>query len=99
MLESWQKRAAEVKDQGWHWEYKVESIKVTHVETSDDGQRAIAEATLQESADYVRAIGASLPPPPCDPCTLFREPRGSRPMGGVAQMHPYDPFLLGHACS
>lgn len=53
MLQQWKTRAEDVKHQGWHWEYVLDNLTIDKVEVSDDGRRALVEATLHENAKYV----------------------------------------------
>ncbi|KAL2608435.1 hypothetical protein R1flu_027008 [Riccia fluitans] len=50
MLESWTDRVNEVARNGWFWEYRLVGLNIDSVTVSDDGRRAIVEATLQEAA-------------------------------------------------
>ncbi|KAL3676344.1 hypothetical protein R1sor_026292 [Riccia sorocarpa] len=50
MLESWTERVNEVARNGWFWEYRLVGLNIDSVTVSDDGRRAIVEATLQEAA-------------------------------------------------
>ncbi|XP_024530626.1 protein ACCUMULATION AND REPLICATION OF CHLOROPLASTS 6, chloroplastic isoform X1 [Selaginella moellendorffii] len=50
MLKSWTDRAVEVAKHGWYWEYKLLEINIDSVTISEDGRRAMVEATLEETA-------------------------------------------------
>ncbi|KAG6552295.1 hypothetical protein Mapa_006148 [Marchantia paleacea] len=50
MLESWTDRVNEVARNGWFWEYRLVGLNIDSVTVSEDGRRAIVEATLQEAA-------------------------------------------------
>ncbi|CAM6090247.1 unnamed protein product [Calypogeia fissa] len=50
MLESWTDRVNEVARNGWYWEYRLVGLNIDSVTVSDDGRKAIVEATLQEAA-------------------------------------------------
>ena len=53
MLTQWKDRAMDVKHKGWHWEYRVSRVAVDSVELSADGDRAVIEATVDESAQLI----------------------------------------------
>ncbi|KAG0557218.1 hypothetical protein KC19_11G111200 [Ceratodon purpureus] len=53
MLKSWTIRASDVKRHGWFWEYALLGLNIDSITLSDDGRRATAEATLQETARLV----------------------------------------------
>jgi hypothetical protein len=53
MLKSWTTRAGDVKRNGWFWEYTLLGLSIDSITVSDDGRRATAEATLQETARLV----------------------------------------------
>ena len=50
MLKSWTIRASDVKRLGWFWEYTLLGLNIDSITVSDDGMRATAEVTLQETA-------------------------------------------------
>ncbi|KAL2499417.1 Protein ACCUMULATION AND REPLICATION OF CHLOROPLASTS 6 [Abeliophyllum distichum] len=50
MLKIWTDRAAEIAQHGWFWDYDLLNLTIESVTVSADGQRAIVEATLEESA-------------------------------------------------
>ncbi|EOY14922.1 PREDICTED: protein ACCUMULATION AND REPLICATION OF CHLOROPLASTS 6, chloroplastic [Theobroma cacao] len=49
MLKTWTDRAAEIAQLGWTYEYSLLSLAIDSVTLSLDGQRAVVEATLEES--------------------------------------------------
>jgi len=53
MLQQWKARAQDVRSQGWYWEYSLGNLSIDSVEVSEDGERAIVEATLEESARLI----------------------------------------------
>ncbi|XP_059633470.1 protein ACCUMULATION AND REPLICATION OF CHLOROPLASTS 6, chloroplastic [Cornus florida] len=50
MLKIWTDRASEIAQHGWFWDYTLLNLTIDSVTISLDGQRAIVEATLEESA-------------------------------------------------
>lgn len=50
MLKTWTDRAAEIAQLGWVYEYTLLNLTIDSVTLSLDGQRAVVEATLEESA-------------------------------------------------
>ncbi|KAG7971764.1 hypothetical protein I3843_07G151500 [Carya illinoinensis] len=50
MLKIWTDRAAEIAQLGWFYEYSLLNLAIDSVTVSLDGQRAVVEATLEESA-------------------------------------------------
>lgn len=50
MLKIWTDRASEIAQLGWFYEYTLMNLSIDSVTVSLDGQRAIVEATLEESA-------------------------------------------------
>ncbi|XP_076900115.1 protein ACCUMULATION AND REPLICATION OF CHLOROPLASTS 6, chloroplastic-like [Bidens hawaiensis] len=50
MLNIWLKRATEIAQHGWFWEYTLLNITIDSVTISLDGRLAVVEATLEESA-------------------------------------------------
>ena len=53
MLRSWASRASDVKRHGWFWQYTLKGLTIDSLTLSEDGTRATAEATLQETATLV----------------------------------------------
>ncbi|KAK9819960.1 hypothetical protein WJX72_004490 [[Myrmecia] bisecta] len=51
LFDEWHRRAVELKEQNWHWSYKLLDLEVDKVETMPDGRRAVLEATLNERAE------------------------------------------------
>ena len=51
MLKIWTDRAKEIADHGWFWDYTLLNVTIDSVTVSLDGQRAMVEATLEESAN------------------------------------------------
>ncbi|KAK9023144.1 hypothetical protein V6N11_003372 [Hibiscus sabdariffa] len=49
MLKTWTDRAAEIAHLGWIYEYSLLNMAIDSVTISLDGQRAVVEATLEES--------------------------------------------------
>ena len=49
MLKTWTDRAAEIAQLGWIYEYSLLNLSIDSVTLSLDGQRAVVEATLEES--------------------------------------------------
>ncbi|TYH17565.1 hypothetical protein ES288_A05G200600v1 [Gossypium darwinii] len=49
MLKTWTDRAAEIAQLGWVYEYSLLNMAIDSVTLSLDGQRAVVEATLEES--------------------------------------------------
>lgn len=49
MLKTWTERAAEIAELGWVYEYDLLNLTIDSVTLSLDGQRAVVEATLEES--------------------------------------------------
>ncbi|KAE8659869.1 Protein ACCUMULATION AND REPLICATION OF CHLOROPLASTS 6 [Hibiscus syriacus] len=49
MLKTWTDRAAEIAQLGWIYEYSLMNMTIDSVTLSLDGQRAVVEATLEES--------------------------------------------------
>ncbi|XVE56123.1 hypothetical protein DITRI_Ditri03aG0212400 [Diplodiscus trichospermus] len=49
MLKTWTDRAAEIAQLGWIYEYSLLNLAIDSVTLSLDGQRAVVEATLEES--------------------------------------------------
>lgn len=50
MLKIWTDRGAEIAQHGWFWQYSLLNLTIDSVTVSVDGQRAIVEVTLEESA-------------------------------------------------
>ncbi|KAJ7530553.1 hypothetical protein O6H91_14G008000 [Diphasiastrum complanatum] len=50
MLKSWSERANNIAKHGWYWDYKLIGVNIDSVTISQDGKRALIEATLQEAA-------------------------------------------------
>lgn len=50
MLKIWTDRAAEIAQQGWFWEYNLLSVTIDSVTVTQDGSRAMVEATIEEAA-------------------------------------------------
>ncbi|XP_027092127.1 protein ACCUMULATION AND REPLICATION OF CHLOROPLASTS 6, chloroplastic isoform X1 [Coffea arabica] len=50
MLKIWTDRGAEIAQHGWFWQHMLLNLNIDSVTVSVDGQRAIVEATLEESA-------------------------------------------------
>lgn len=50
MLKIWTDRAAEIAQLGWFYDYTLMNLTVDSVTVSLDGQRAVVEATIEESA-------------------------------------------------
>lgn len=51
MLKIWTDRAKEIADHGWFWDFTLLNVTIDSVTVSLDGQRAMVEATLEESAN------------------------------------------------
>lgn len=50
MLKIWTDRAAEIAQLGWVYDYTLVDLTIDSVTVSLDGQEAVVEATLKESA-------------------------------------------------
>ncbi|GMH23403.1 hypothetical protein Nepgr_025246 [Nepenthes gracilis] len=50
MLKLWTKRATEIADRGWFWDYDLSGVTIDCVTVTQDGLRAVVEVTLEESA-------------------------------------------------
>lgn len=49
MLEIWTDRAAEIAQLGWFYDYSLLNLTIDSVTVSLDRQRAVVEATIEES--------------------------------------------------
>ena len=56
MLNIWTDRAAEIAQLGWFYDYTLMNLNIDSVTISQDGRRAVVEATLEESA-HLTAVG------------------------------------------
>ncbi|XP_048226801.1 protein ACCUMULATION AND REPLICATION OF CHLOROPLASTS 6, chloroplastic isoform X2 [Ricinus communis] len=56
MLKTWTDRAAEVEQLGWVYDYTLLDLTVDSVIVSLDGQHAVVEATIKESACLIDAV-------------------------------------------
>ncbi|XP_057975849.1 protein ACCUMULATION AND REPLICATION OF CHLOROPLASTS 6, chloroplastic [Malania oleifera] len=56
MLKIWADRANEIAQHGWFWDYTLLNLTIDSVTVSLDGQRAMVEATLEESAHLTDVI-------------------------------------------
>ncbi|XP_047320037.1 protein ACCUMULATION AND REPLICATION OF CHLOROPLASTS 6, chloroplastic [Impatiens glandulifera] len=50
MLKIWKDRGSEIAEHGWFWDYTLVNLSIDSVTISLNGDRAIVEATLEESA-------------------------------------------------
>ena len=50
MLKIWTDRASEIAQLGWFYDYNLLNLTIDSITVSLDGQRAVVEATLEESA-------------------------------------------------
>lgn len=50
MLKIWTERAAEIAQLGWFYDYSLSNLTIDSVTVSLNGQRAVVEATLEETA-------------------------------------------------
>ena len=60
MLQEWRQRAAELQEDGWHWEYDLREVALQGVAPAADGRGATVTARLREGARLVGADGAVL---------------------------------------
>lgn len=58
MLKTWNNRAAEIAQLGWVYEYQLLDLTIDSVTVSLDGQHAVVEATLKESASLIDEVHA-----------------------------------------
>ncbi|KAJ9166019.1 hypothetical protein P3X46_020820 [Hevea brasiliensis] len=56
MLKTWTDRAAEIAQLGWVYDYELLDLTIDSVTVSLDGQHAVVEATLNESACLIDAV-------------------------------------------
>uniref|UniRef100_A0A803Q410 ARC6 IMS domain-containing protein n=1 Tax=Cannabis sativa TaxID=3483 RepID=A0A803Q410_CANSA len=56
MLKIWTDRAAEIAQLGWFYDYSLTNLSVDSVTVSLDGQRAVVEATIEESAQLTDVL-------------------------------------------
>ena len=49
MLKIWTDRASEIAQLGWFYDYSLLNLSIDSVTVSLDGQRAVVEATIEES--------------------------------------------------
>ena len=56
MLKIWTDRGAEIAQHGWFWQHMLLNLNIDSVTVSVDGQRAIVEATLEESAQLTDVV-------------------------------------------
>ncbi|KAF7829605.1 protein ACCUMULATION AND REPLICATION OF CHLOROPLASTS 6, chloroplastic [Senna tora] len=56
MLKIWTDRAAEIAQLGWFYDYTLVNLNIDSVTISQNGKRAVVEATLEEST-HLTAIG------------------------------------------
>ncbi|CAL0332650.1 unnamed protein product [Lupinus luteus] len=56
MLKIWTDRAAEIAERGWSYDYTLEEVNIDSVTISQNGRRALVEATLKESTHLI-AVG------------------------------------------
>ncbi|KAE9586147.1 putative DnaJ domain-containing protein [Lupinus albus] len=55
MLKIWTDRAAEIAERGWSYDYTLEDLNIDSVTISQNGRRAVVEATLKESTHLTAA--------------------------------------------
>lgn len=53
MLKQWRDRAQYVKQDGWHWRYKILDLSVDKVSVARDGRKATIEAHIKERAELI----------------------------------------------
>ncbi|KAL9275815.1 accumulation and replication of chloroplasts 6, chloroplastic-like protein, partial [Drosera capensis] len=56
MLEIWTERARQIAERGWFWNYTLVDLNIDSVTVSQDGRRAMVEATLEESAQLTDEV-------------------------------------------
>ncbi|PON93823.1 DnaJ domain containing protein [Trema orientale] len=56
MLRIWTDRAAEIAQLGWFYDYSLVNLNIDSVTVSLDGQRAVVEATIEESAELTDLV-------------------------------------------
>lgn len=56
MLKIWTDRAAEIAQLGWFYDYTLVNLNIDSVTISQNGQRAVVEATIEEST-RLTAVG------------------------------------------
>ncbi|KAL5557933.1 hypothetical protein UlMin_034144 [Ulmus minor] len=56
MLKIWTERAAEIAQLGWFYDYSLLNLTIDSVTVSLDGQRAVVEATIEESAELTDSL-------------------------------------------
>lgn len=50
MLKIWTERADEIAQLGWFYDYSLSNLTIDSVTVALDGQRAVVEATIEETA-------------------------------------------------